>query len=361
MRAKVPYVYEAYVAPSQGADSHRALVLAEAELDLLDVSPAGMRDAMTYRTLSGRTRTLKTFSDGLFEAAFDISQPLRFRDNRAAEANFHRRHGFLGTPDRRGRCMTEASLGRFSFQVDSTDKERALRDVMAHVRDHVVADGQVWIRVPEPVLVVQAYDSETTAALSHYVRAQGAPSPRGVFLSVKSADPRQNSDGIAHMSPDGVFNVRDLDRARGYAAELAANYGTSAHVSIEAETRRLHEPFLFRFDRRQAILNRDLAETAGHHIDLFATYEARHAPEEAIALWLDLRRAYDAATAAPYSHRETLTPFEMDPDKLQAIAGPLKTFAEARIGHGLGEHDMLSIRRSLALWPEPEAPLSPSM
>jgi hypothetical protein len=352
MRAKVPYVYEAYVAPSREADSHRAMILAAAELDLPEVPPAEMREAMTYRTLAGPTRTLKTFGGFFFEAAFDLSHPARFRDARAGEANFNRRHGFLGTADRRGRCMTEESLGRFSFQVDSTDRERTLRDVAAHAGDHVVADGRVWIRVPEPVLAVQSYDVEAEPSLAHHLRAQGAPGKKGVFVSIKSADPRQNSDGIARMNSEAVFNIRELDRAKAYAGQIAPLFETTAHVSIEAETRRLLEPFLFRFDRRQAVLNAELAEIAEHHLDRFSAHEIRHASEEAIGRWVDLRRAYDAATSAPYSHRETLTPFQMDPAKMGGLVAPLKAFAEA--APGLDKGEVRAVLQTLERWPQPE-------
>lgn len=364
MRVKVPFVYEAYVAPSKEADSHRAMVLAAADLDLREVAAGDMIEAMTYRTVSGSIRTVRAFDGGLFEVARDLSVPVKFRDSRAAEANYFRRHGYLGEADRRGRCMTEEMLSRFDFQVDSQDRAGALRAVEAGAGDHVVCEGRVWLRLPEPVLVVQSYDADGDPHLFHFLRAQGAPGRKGVFVSLRSADPRQNSDGIARAGAEEVFNVRELDRARRHAASLAEIYETHAHVSVEAESRRLSQPFVFRHDRSAAIRNAELAELADDHVDRFVAGAIRHAGADAIAAWIALRDAYEAATASPRAHRERMSVFEMDADRLRGVASRLRDFALAAGRDHLDALDLKDIARVVPRWigtdPAPE-PTGPAM
>jgi hypothetical protein len=356
MRLAVPFVYEAYVATSEEDDSHRALVLAKTELDLREASSAEMLPAASYRTASGRVRTLRSLDGGFYEEAYDVSVPLRFKDSRAAEATFHRRHGFLGTPDRRGRIMIEESFSRYPFTIDSDDKESVLRRIQGEAPLHVACDGRAWLRVPEPVLVTQVYDAEADPAQFHYLRAQGAPDRKGVFLSVRSFDPRQNSDGVARLDPSDVFNLRDLDRAKRHAGELAKLWDTRAHISVEAETRKLHQPFLFQFNQSRARLNAEMADLAERHIDRFARDDVRHAADDTVRLWLELRNAFDAATAT--GARDTLTPYDMDPAKLQFVAERLGVFAlAARRGGLIEQAELKTVQGAIVRWPKPDPSL----
>ncbi len=355
MRLSVPYVYEAYVSSSEETDSHRALVLARTELDLREVDAAELREAMSYRAPSGQTRTVRALDGAFYEQAFDLSAPFRFKDSRAAEATFNRRLGFLGTPDRRGRIMVEESFSRYPFTIDSDDKDGVLRRIQGEAPLHVACDGKAWLRVPEPVLVAHVYDAEADPGLFHYLRAQGAPNRKGVFLAVRSFDTRQNSDGIARANPADVFNIRDLDRAKRQAAHLAELWDTQAHVSIEAETRRLQEPFLFGFDRRRAMMNAEISDLADRHIDRFARDDIRHAADDTVRAWLELRNAYDEATAAPLGIRERLTAFDMDPERLRTVADRLGHFAlAARRGGHIEQADLKTVQGVIVQWPKPD-------